>query len=109
MSISGYQSKNPPIDCAVGNAVTKVVIPGRMDPVIFKVNSATLIEAENEFESLVVPFDMMKHGVQIDMVPTKYGGMGKVKIDDERLPYVFDDEKWYWKIEKLTRDHMDTL
>jgi hypothetical protein len=65
VSMSGYQSKNPPIDCAVMNAITKVVIPGRMDPVIFEVNYATLIEDENEFESLVVPFDMMKHGSKL--------------------------------------------
>jgi len=109
MSMSGYQSKEPPIECAVVNAVTKVTIPGRMDPVIFEVNYATLIQDENEFESLVVPFEMMKHGVKVDMVPLKYGGTGGIKIDDEHLPFSFDDEKLYWEISKPTCDDLDTL
>jgi hypothetical protein len=110
MSIFGYQSKDPPINCAVVNAVTKAFIPGRMDPVIFEVNYAsTQIQDTEEFESLVVPFNMMKHGAPIDMVPIKYGGTGAIKIEDELLPYMFDDEKLYWKITKPTRDDMDTL
>jgi hypothetical protein len=109
MSITGYQSKEPPINCAVVNAVTKAFLPGRVDPVIFEVNYATLIPDANEFESLVVPFDMMKHGTKIDMIPVKHGGTGAIKINDELLPYMFDDEKLYWKIVKPTRDDMDTL
>jgi hypothetical protein len=109
ISITGYQSKDPPINCAVVNAVTKAFIPGRMDPVIFEVNYATLIQDTEEFESLVVPFDMMRHGAQIDIIPTKYGGTGAIKTDDELLPYLFDDEKLYWRIMKPTRDDMDTL
>ena len=51
----------------------------------------------------------MKHGVKIDMIPSKYGGTGAIKIDDEVLPYLFDDEKLYWKISKPTQDDMDVL
>jgi hypothetical protein len=43
-----------------------------MDLVIFEVHSATLIKDEDEFESLLVHFEMMKHGVKIDMIPPKY-------------------------------------
>jgi hypothetical protein len=64
VTMSGYQSKDPPMECAVVNAVTKVKIPGIMDPVIFEVHDATLIKDEDEFESLLVPFEMMKHGLK---------------------------------------------
>ena len=109
MSMLGYQSKEPPQECKVVNAVTKVTIPGREEPVIFEVNYATLVMDEAEYESLVVPFDMMKHGIKVDMVPPKYGGTGGITIDGELLPYCFDNEKLYWHIEKPTRDDMDTL
>ena len=69
ISMQGYQSKASPQICAVVNATTKVTIPGREDPVIFEVNYATLIEDDNELESLVVPFTMMRHGIQLDMIP----------------------------------------
>ena len=102
ISITGYQSKNPPQECDVVNAVTKVQIPGREEPVIFEVNYATLIEDTNEYESLIVPFEMMKHGIGIDMTPTKYGGTGSIVIDGERMPFKFDDETLFWIITKPT-------
>jgi hypothetical protein len=93
----------------VVNAITKVNIPGREDPVIFEVNYATLVDENNEYESLVVPFDMMKHGIKVDMVPPRYGGAGGITVEGELLPYCFDDEKLYWHISKPTQDDMDTL
>jgi hypothetical protein len=65
----GYQSKELPQECKVVNAITKVTIPGREEPVIFEVNYATLVMEDAKYESLVVPFDMMKHGIKVDMVP----------------------------------------
>jgi hypothetical protein len=55
MSMLGYQSKAPPQECWVVNEITKVNIPGREDPVIFEVNYATLVDDNDEYESLVVP------------------------------------------------------
>ena len=86
MSMSGYQSKAPPQECVVVNAITKVQLPGREDPVIFEVNYATLVEDENEFESLVVPFEMMKHGRRDDMTSTQYGGTGGITVDGDIMP-----------------------
>jgi hypothetical protein len=91
--MSGYQSENPPIECTVVNAVTTATITGRMDPVILEVNYATLIQDQNKFESLVVPFEMMKHGGKVDVIPTKYGGTGGIRIEDEDLPFLLDDNK----------------
>jgi hypothetical protein len=109
MSMLGYQSKAPPQECRVVNAITKVNIPGREDPVIFEVNYATLVDDNDEHESLVVPFDMMKPGIKVDMVPPRYGGTGGITVEGELLPYCFDDEKLYWHISKPTQDDMDTL
>ena len=107
--MQGYQSKESPQLCAVVNATTKVTIPGREDPVIFEVNHATLIEDDNELESLVVPFAMMKHGIHLDMIPRKYGGSNSIVVDGEKLEYEFDDEKIFWKITKPTQNDLDTL
>jgi hypothetical protein len=48
MSMLGYQSKEPPQECKVVNAITKVTIPGREEPVIFEVNYATLVMDDAE-------------------------------------------------------------
>ena len=109
ITMSSYQSKAPPQECIVVNAITKAQLPGRTDPVIFEVNYATLIEDEDEFESLVVPFEMMKHGIKVDMTPRNYGGKGGITVDGKVLPYLFDNEKLFWEISKPTRDDMDTL
>eukprot|EP00957_Ditylum_brightwellii_P121681 9279409-Ditylum_brightwellii.AAC.1 len=46
-------------------------------------------------ESLVVPFEMMKHGIHVDVVPNTLGG------DDE--------EKLFWKIIKPNEEDMEGL
>jgi hypothetical protein len=68
-----------------------------------------LVDENDEYESLVVPFDMMKHGIKVDMVPPRYGGTGGITVEGELLPYCFDDEKLYWHISKPTQDNVDTL
>ena len=109
MSLQGYQSQAPPQECAVVNAITKAMIPGRDDPIIFKVNYATLIDDKQELELLVVLFEMMKHGIKVDMIPPKDGGTGAIHFEGVPLPYQFDDEKLFWTISKPTQDDLDTL
>ena len=70
----GYQDQGDPKTCPVVNAVTKAHPRGYDKPIILLQNNATLINDDNEKESLCVPFACMEHGVKIDMVPTKYGG-----------------------------------
>jgi hypothetical protein len=62
-----HQHKDPPMNCTVVNAVTKVKIAGRMDPAVFEVNSALSIKDEDEFESLLVPFEILKHGLKVNI------------------------------------------
>ena len=109
VSMSGYQSKDPPQECHIVNAVTKANIPGRSEPVLFEVNYATLVQDDHELESLVVPFEMMKHGIKVDMIPPKYGGTGAIHVEGEQFPFLFDDEKLFWHISKPNQDELDTL
>ena len=82
-SLTGYQDKSGPKLCSIVNGYTKVYVKGRDDPVIFKINYATLVEDKDELESLLVPFPLMSHGIQCDMTPTKYGGKGGIKVLEE--------------------------
>ena len=72
-ALSGYQDKNTQV-CPMVNAVTKAHIKGKDEPVLLYVNYATLIDDKDETESLIVPFCMMAHGIEVNMVPEKYGG-----------------------------------
>src|SRR4051812_26825013 len=69
----GYQDKGNPQVCEVVNAVTKARIIGRDTPILLLINYATLLNDEEERESLCVPFQSMKHGVTFDMTPTSFG------------------------------------
>jgi hypothetical protein len=108
-AISGYQDKAPPKVCPIVNAATKVKIPGRETPVIFILNYATLIDDEQETESLCVPFEMMRHGVIMDLTPGKFGGEGGMRVEEEFFPFCFDDEKLFFEIEHPTPEDMETF
>ena len=98
--IRGYQDTSGGKICPIVNAVTKAFIPGRDLPIIFVVHYAALIDDPDENESLIVPFDMMRHGVKCDLTPQKLGGEGGMIVEDEYIPMVFDDEKLFIQITK---------
>ena len=87
----------------------KAHIQGREDPVLFVINYATMIDDDDELESLAAPFQSMKHGVTVDLTPTRYGGTGKLKVDGQEFPFAFDGEKLYYKIEKPNEEDLDLL
>ena len=60
-------------------------------------------------ESLIVPFSMMGHGIDVDMRPTKFNGRQGIKVDEEFMPFDFDNEKLYWKNSKPTQDNLKNL
>ena len=82
MQFLGYQDQGVPKTCSVVNAVTKAQPRNYDKPIILLQNNATLINDENEMESLCVPFKCMEHGIKIDMVPTKYGGLGGMTVEE---------------------------
>ena len=105
----GYQDQGPPKICPVVNAITKARIPGREEPVLIGMNYATLILDENKLKSLCVPFEMMRHGIKIDLTPTTLGGTGKMQIDGNELKLDFDEEKLFWDISMPSDEDMETL
>jgi hypothetical protein len=107
-AMSGYQDKAPPKVCPIVNAATKATILGRESPVIFIINYATLVEDSQERESLCVPFDMMRHGIKMDLTPRKFGGEGGMRVEEEFFPFNFDDEKLFFEIERPTPEDMET-
>eukprot|EP00957_Ditylum_brightwellii_P050914 3861996-Ditylum_brightwellii.AAC.1 len=46
--------------------------------VILVAQYVTLNEDENESESLTVPSEIMKHGIQVDLIPWTLGGGGAI-------------------------------
>ena len=110
-ALLGYQDKNIQV-CSIVNAVTKAYIKGKDEPVLLCVNYETLIDDEEETESLIVPFCMMAHGIKVDMVPEKYGGKSGMTVEETFFPFEYDNEKLFIKIEKPTRqdfDHFETF
>ena len=73
-ALSGYQDEKQPILCKVVNALTKASIPHKEEPVLLAVNYATLVEDPNKTESLIVLFNLMAHGVKVNLVPENMVG-----------------------------------
>ena len=108
VNIKGYQSTDS-TPCSVVNAVTKATLPGRDIPVLFVVNFATLIKDGNEDESLLIPFDVMKHGGLVDSTPVQFGGVCGMTIDHEFFPFQWDDEKLFINISKPDDEDLTNL
>eukprot|EP00957_Ditylum_brightwellii_P171080 13023955-Ditylum_brightwellii.AAC.1 len=95
--IKGYGDNEGKL-CSIVNAAKKAWINERDEPVILILNHATLIEDPNEKESLMVPFELMRHGVKMDLTPRNLGGEGAMFVDEEYMPFNWDEEKLYLKI-----------
>eukprot|EP00957_Ditylum_brightwellii_P202325 15329661-Ditylum_brightwellii.AAC.1 len=108
-TIRGYGNEEEGKTCRIVNAAKKAYIPGREMLIIVLLYYATLNEDENENESLVVPFEMMKHGIHVDLVPKKLGGEGKICVDEECIPFEWDDKKLFWKISKPNEEDLESL
>ena len=106
--MSGYQSGNHKVYPVV-NGVTKATIEGRRDPVLFRINYATLVDDELENESLLQPWQAMSHGVSFDLTPFKYGGQQCMKVDDSTFPLEFNDETLQFSITKPTEEELENL
>ena len=107
--MSGYGDKSKPKLCNIVNAATKAWIPGRDVPVIFVVNYATLNEDPDEKESLIVPFEVMRHGHVVDLTPKDLDGEGAMWVDEEYMPFVWDQEKLFFRIEKPNEGELGEL
>ena len=106
---SQYNDNTTPQQCKIVNAVTKAHIKGISNTILLGVNYATLMEDENETESLLQPFDCMRHGIKIDLTPVEYGGEGGMLVEDCFIPFEYDGESLFLNIGKPTMDDIDTL
>ena len=78
-------------------------------PVLLVINYAALIDDPNECESLIVPFEMMRHGIQCDLTPRNLGGEGCMLVDEECFNFGWDEEKLFLSILKPDDKDMEEL
>ena len=50
---------------------------------------------------------MMKHGVKVDMKPSNLGGDGSLYVDEEYLPFWWNNEKMHYSVEKPTEEKLE--
>jgi hypothetical protein len=106
-SLSGYQDKATPKQYPIVHCAVKAHIQNYDHPVVFLLNYVTLLDDDNENESLLQPFACMRHGVLMDLTPVKHGGDGGMNVEGQFFPFEYDDEKLYFKIEKPTIEDLD--
>jgi hypothetical protein len=105
--LAGYQDKTKPQRVPIVNCAVKAYIRNLENPVIFILNYVSLLDDTTENESLLQPFACMRHGIQMDLTPSKYGGECGMRIEGEFFQFDYDDEKLYIKIERPTWEDMD--
>ena len=66
-----------------------------------------LIDNPEECESLIVPFEMMRHGIQCDLTPWNLGGDGCMLVDEEYFNFGWDEEKLFFSISKPDKKDME--
>ena len=49
----------------------------------------------------------MRHGIFMDLTPSKDGGLGGMTVEGQFFPFEYDDEKLFLRIEKPTREDFD--
>ena len=92
----------------VRSAMTKATITGRTDPVLLLVHYATFIESTDDHtngESLLTTMDMGNHGVTINGIHPNDDQCG-ITVKGDFLPFDWDDEKLFFRIEKPTADDL---
>lgn len=77
----GYQSKNKPQTLSIVNVAVKATIRTLDNPIILLITYVTLLNDDNETESLLQPFSCMRHGIKMDLTPDKHGGTGGMTVD----------------------------
>ena len=80
--LRGHQSPESK-PCPVVNALAKATIKGRDTPILLKMNYVTLVDDPDECESLCQPYDLVAHGIKMDLLPPSLGGEGGMLLPDE--------------------------
>eukprot|EP00957_Ditylum_brightwellii_P073244 5567573-Ditylum_brightwellii.AAC.1 len=107
--IKGYREKGEGRKCPIVNEATKASINRRELPVLLIVSYATLADNKNERELLIVPFEIMWHGIETDLMPVPFGGNGSMVLKDEEYPFEWDEEKLFLWVQKLNEENSEEL
>eukprot|EP00957_Ditylum_brightwellii_P117595 8968823-Ditylum_brightwellii.AAC.1 len=51
----------------------------------------------------------MRHDIRVDLTPKPLGEKGEVVIEEEEIPFEWDDEKLYLRIAKLNEGDLEEL
>ena len=100
-NLSPYQSTESSTH-PICSAITKATISGRTDPILLLVHHATYIATKDDQtngEYLLTTMDMGDHGVKINGVHPNDMKCG-ITIGNEYIPFDWDDEKLFFRIEK---------
>ena len=84
-------------------------IQGRYMTVLRVNNYTKFLDHPYEIESLAFPLGMMKHGTIVYTTPRNLGGDGGLYVDEEYLPFCWDNKNLYFSIDKPTEEDLEEL
>ncbi len=105
--LAGYQDKSEPKTLPIVHCAIKAHVRNIDQPIILILNYVSLLDDNDEHESLLQPFTSMKHGIRMDLTPTLYGGESGMQVDGQFIPFEFDGEKLFLNIERPTWEDME--
>ena len=109
MLVGSYLQQEPPREYPIVSACTLVVSPEGQKWLI-QIHEAIWVENAQTKESLLHPFQAMRHGVVFDMTPLGYkainnmGGQQVMVVGDQKIPMRFDQKKLYLELRRPS-DH----
>ena len=75
---------------------------------IIRINEAIYVEGDDHHESLLHPFQAMRHGVVFDMTPIGFrtasgnGGQQMMMVGKEKIPLRYDHKKSFMNLRRPT-------
>ena len=111
--MKGKEGHEGPI-LPIVSAVTCVEVDGQ-DPFLIVLNQACYYADQEQDESLLLPFQAMQHGIEIDLTPfgrkQTNGDLGtqKMVIDSVEIPLRFDGRKMFLNIRKPSEIELEEL
>ena len=109
--ISAYLQDQPPQEYPIVSACT-MVLGRNTQKWLIRINEAIYVEGKGHRESLLHPFQAMRHGVRFDMTPHGYkkadGEIGQqlLIVSDTKIPLEYDTKKLYIHLRKPSVDEM---
>ena len=90
--LTGYSSTSDPTTHPVVHSVAKATLEDGRE-MLFIMSYSTLIEDDRQNESLCIPFEMMRHGISVDLTPKIHGETQCMHVKRVLIPFYYDMEK----------------